>query len=129
MEENFLTVVDENGNEVLCEILFTFDSDEFNKSYVFYVPLETKDEDDEVEVQCSAYIASEDGTVGELLPIESDEEWDMIEEVFNTYIANMEDEDFDDEEYDEDDDECCCGHHHHHGEDDDECCCHDEDEE
>ena len=33
--ENNITVVDENGNEQLCEIFFTFDSDKFNKSYVF----------------------------------------------------------------------------------------------
>jgi uncharacterized protein YrzB (UPF0473 family) len=29
--ENNITVVDENGNEQLCEVLFTFDSEEFGK--------------------------------------------------------------------------------------------------
>ena len=33
LDENQLTVIDENGNELLCEILFTFDSDDYNKSY------------------------------------------------------------------------------------------------
>ena len=34
--ENHITVVDENGNEQLYEVLFTFDSEDFNKSYVLY---------------------------------------------------------------------------------------------
>ena len=38
-ETNTITVVDEQGNEQLCEILFTFESDEFGKSYVLYYPL------------------------------------------------------------------------------------------
>jgi len=126
MDENYLTVVDENGNEVLCEILFTFDSDEYEKSYVLYVPVETKDEDEDVEVLCSSYVAQEDEKIGELMPIEDDEEWEMIEEVFNTYVNGMdEDEDYDDEdEEDEDDHDCCCNHNH----DDEECCHHDEEE-
>ncbi len=108
MDENYLTVVDEDGNEILCEILFTFDSEENEKSYVFYVPVETSDDDD-IEVLCSAYQPDEDGSIGQLSEIESDEEWDMIEEVFNTYMSNMEDMD-DDEECDCDDDDCCCHH-------------------
>jgi len=97
MDENYLRVVDEEENEILCEILFTFDSDEFEKSYVFYIPVETP-EDEEIEVLCSAYKAEEDGSIGQLSPVENDEEWEMIEEVFNTYMSNMEDEDFDDDE-------------------------------
>ncbi len=45
LDENQLTVIDENGNELLCEILFTF---------------------------------------------ETDAEWDMIEEVINTFLADEE---------------------------------------
>lgn len=108
MDENYLRVVDEEGNEILCEILFTFDSDEFEKSYVFYVPVETTDDED-VEVLCSAYEPEEDGSIGKLTPIESDEEWDMVEEVFDTYMNNMdEDDDYDD---DFEDEECCCHNH------------------
>ena len=71
-------------------------------------PVETSDDDD-IEVLCSAYQPDEDGSIGQLSEIESDEEWDMIEEVFNTYMSNMEDMD-DDEECDCDDDDCCCHH-------------------
>ncbi len=139
MEERLFSVVDENGNEILCEVLHAFRSEEFNKSYVFYVPVETKDEDEEVEVLCYAYEPAEDGSIGELLPIESDEEWEMLQRVFDETFGDYITEDFDDEDYDDfeddededfdddDDDDCCCGHHHH--DDDDECCCHDDDEE
>ena len=37
-KDNKLTYVDENGNEVLCEILFTFHADEFNKDLVVVEP-------------------------------------------------------------------------------------------
>jgi uncharacterized protein YrzB (UPF0473 family) len=118
MEENLITIVDDNGNELLCEVLFTFESEDFNRSYVLYVPVESKDDDENVEVLCSAFIPNPDGSIGELLPIDKDEEWEMIEEVFNTEFP------FDDDDHDH---ECCGGHHHDH-DDDHECACdHDDD--
>lgn len=83
--ENNITVVDENGNEQLCEILFTFDSDKFNKSYVLYYPV-SDNEDEEIEIHASSFTPSENNEDGELSPIETDEEWDMIEEMLNTYL-------------------------------------------
>lgn len=83
--ENNITVVDENGNEQLCEILFTFDSEEFNKSYVLYYPI-SDNEDDEIEIHASSFVPSENNEDGELSPIETDEEWDMIEEMLNTFL-------------------------------------------
>ncbi|BDP81492.1 hypothetical protein EfmAA290_21680 [Enterococcus faecium] len=47
-------------------------------------------EDEDVELQAYAYIENEDGTEGELEQIETDAEWDMIEEVFNTFMAEEE---------------------------------------
>ena len=120
MDENYLTVVDEDGNEILCEILFTFESDETDKAYVFYVPVEGVDDDSEVEVLCSSYIPEEDGSIGQLFEIDSDEEWDMIEEIFDNYMSSYDDEEDDECSCeDEEDDECCC-----EDDDDDECCCH-----
>ncbi|AZV44504.1 MULTISPECIES: DUF1292 domain-containing protein [Peribacillus] len=83
--ENNITVVDENGNEQLCEILFTFDSDKFNKSYVLYYPI-SDNEDEEIEIHASSFTPSENNEDGELAPIETDEEWDMIEEMLNTFL-------------------------------------------
>jgi uncharacterized protein YrzB (UPF0473 family) len=91
-DEKHITVVDEDGNEQLCEVLFTFDSDEFGKSYVLYYPVGAEEDDEEdIEIHASAFIPKEDGEDGELMPIETDEEWDMIEEVLNTFLDEEED--------------------------------------
>lgn len=87
--ENNITVVDENGNEQLCEILFTFESDKFNKSYVLYYPI-SEDDDEEIEIHASSFVPSENNEDGELSPIETDEEWDMIEEMLNTFLEEEE---------------------------------------
>jgi len=34
--KNTIKVYDENGNEVICDILFTFDNEETKKSYIVY---------------------------------------------------------------------------------------------
>ncbi|NEW62332.1 DUF1292 domain-containing protein [Granulicatella sp. zg-ZJ] len=88
-DEEFITIVDEDGNEELYQILFTFDSDDFGKSYVLLYPAGTS-EDDEVEIQAYAFKENEEGGAGDLLPIETDEEWDMVEEVLNTFLAEEE---------------------------------------
>ncbi|MBT2686069.1 DUF1292 domain-containing protein [Bacillus sp. ISL-37] len=91
--ENNITVVDENGNEQLCEVLFTFDSDEFGKSYVLYYPVGAEDNDDEeIEIHASAFTPSEDNEDGDLMPIETDAEWDMIEEMLETFLAEQDEE-------------------------------------
>ncbi|MFT9596734.1 DUF1292 domain-containing protein [Mesobacillus sp.] len=91
--ENNITVVDENGNEQLCEVLFTFDSEEFGKSYVLYYPVGAEDNDDEeIEIHASAFSPSEDNEDGELMPIETDAEWDMIEEMLETFLAEQDEE-------------------------------------
>ena len=38
-DEGIFTVINEEGQEIECEILFTFDSDKFEKSYVIYFEL------------------------------------------------------------------------------------------
>ena len=38
MENNTFKVINEEGREIVCDILFTFDSEETNKSYIVYTP-------------------------------------------------------------------------------------------
>ncbi|MEG1732511.1 MAG: DUF1292 domain-containing protein, partial [Longicatena sp.] len=72
LDSSSLYVSDENGNEKRMEILFTFEDEERKKSYVVFVdPDEESD-----EVFASAYDAE-----GNLLPVDNEEEWRMIEEV------------------------------------------------
>lgn len=89
-EQNYISVYDEEGNESLYEILFTFHSDDYEKDYVLLYPAGTF-EDDDIELMAFSYIENEAGEQGELQPLETDEEWDMIEEVLNTFLM---DEDF-----------------------------------
>jgi uncharacterized protein YrzB (UPF0473 family) len=90
--EKNITIVDEDGNEQLCEVLFTFDSEEFGKSYVLYYPVGADEDDqDDIEIHASSYVPGENEE-GDLTPIETDEEWDMIEEMLNTFLDEEEGE-------------------------------------
>lgn len=90
-DHQHITVVDEDGNEQLYEVLFTFESEDFGKSYVLYYPIGAgEDEDESIEIYASAYVENEDGTEGDLQPIETDEEWEMIEEMLNTFLDEEE---------------------------------------
>ena len=83
-----ITLVDDQGNETLYEILLTVDGqEEFGRNYVLLYPAGVPEE---VELQAYAYVENEDGTEGELEQIETEAEWDMIEEVFNTFMAEEE---------------------------------------
>lgn len=91
--ENHLTIIDEEGNEQLCEVLFTFESEDFGKSYVLYYPVGAEDGDDEeIEIHASAFVPNDDSEDGDLMPIETDEEWDMIEEMLQTFLDEQGDE-------------------------------------
>ena len=81
LDSNSLYVKDENGNEKRMTILFTFDNEETKKQYVVF----QDPEQDEDEVYASAYDEN-----GQLLPIETDEEWAMVEEVINTFVEDNE---------------------------------------
>lgn len=66
------------GKEVEYEVLFTFDSDETNKSYMVYTD-DSKDENGNIRVFASTYVTS--GETTELFPIESDKEWKIIDTI------------------------------------------------
>ncbi|MCZ2259399.1 DUF1292 domain-containing protein [Sporosarcina sp. G11-34] len=88
-----MTIVDENGVEHVCEIIFTFESKEYEKSYVLYHVLGEDDvEDEDIEIHASSFIPSEGNEDGELSPIDDDEEWEMIEEMLNTFLAEEDEE-------------------------------------
>lgn len=79
MEEKMtFKVTNDEGQEVEYEVLFTFDSDETKKSYMVYTD-DLKDENGNTRVYASAYVQGEEET--ELLPIETDKEWKIIETI------------------------------------------------
>ena len=83
-DDNKITYIDENGNEVLCDVLFTFHSDEFNKDYVLFYPEGEEDEDGKINVMAASFTEKSD-TEGELFEVTTDEEWDLIEKVLNDF--------------------------------------------
>lgn len=93
-ERDLITLVDDNGNETLFEILLTIDGqEEFGKNYVLLIPAGAEeDENGEVEIQAYSYTESENGTEGDLqaIPEDATAEWDMIEEVFNSFMTEEE---------------------------------------
>ena len=112
MEVEKLTIIDEDGKEIEFDILFTFEDESADKAYVLYYDSEAE----EPVVYASIY--DEDGN---LFEIDDPKEWDMVNEMFETFMENDEDdedsdddddEDEDDEDEDSDDDEecdCCEG--------------------
>ena len=71
-------VMDDNGKEIECEVLFTFESEETKKNYIVYTD-NTTDDDGNTRVYASVYNPNEEET--KLLPIETDKEWKIIETI------------------------------------------------
>ena len=63
MKDTQFVFTDDQGNETLCEILFTFNSEEFNKNYVLFYPVGSEHEDGSVDVMAASYIENEDGII------------------------------------------------------------------
>lgn len=85
MEEKTFTVVDENGVEKEFEVVLTFKSEEFGKSYVIYKTLD--EESDEV---FAAIFDENEKDGGNLVQVETEEEWDMLEELLESFLDEEE---------------------------------------
>lgn len=82
MNEELMTfkVVNDEGKEVECEVLFTFESDETKKTYIVYTD-NSVDEQGNTRVYASIYNPGENET--KLLPITDEKEWKIIETVLD----------------------------------------------
>ena len=87
-------VTNEEGVEVECEVLFTFESEDTGKNYIVYTD-NTLDENGNTKVYASIYNPDEQET--KLLPIDTDKEWKIIETILEELqnAANSGQEDFD----------------------------------
>ena len=74
-----MIVTDDQGKEHRMQILFTSENEERGTQYVFFYDTE----DLEQNVIVMRYEGELDS--GELIPIEDDEEYDEVEEVFNAW--------------------------------------------
>ncbi|MGD9677239.1 MAG: DUF1292 domain-containing protein [Vulcanibacillus sp.] len=79
-ERDYIFIESDEGVEEKFEVVYDFEV-EGNK-YLFLVPFDSPDEEEEAEVYVFRY--EEEGEDIKLFTIESDDEWNMVEEVFNT---------------------------------------------
>ncbi len=79
--KGIFTIVNDEGKEIECEILFTFDSEETKKSYIVYTD-NTLDEEGSTKVYASVYDPT--GQNPSLMPIETDKEWLVIENILSS---------------------------------------------
>ena len=82
MKKNTFSMLDENGNEVVYDVLFTFESDETNKNYIVYTDNKKDPETGNIEVYASIYYP--DDKNGRLEAIETEKEWKVIETILDT---------------------------------------------
>ena len=89
MEEKkgIFTIVNEEGQEVECEILFTFESEETKKNYIVYTD-NTLDEEGNTKVYASIYDPT--GQSAALTPIETEKEWKVIENILTSVQQKLE---------------------------------------
>ena len=82
MKENGkIEIVGENGEKIVCDILFTFDNEETKKSYMVYTD-NSKDEDGKVRVYASIYDPADPKS--KLEEIKTEKEWKVINTILET---------------------------------------------
>ena len=80
LKDNQIIIEDDEGQEHLMEILFTYEHEQRNKKYVFFF-----DPNNDEEVLVMSY-----NDEGELFPVDDEEEYEEIEEVFNAFEEDPE---------------------------------------
>lgn len=81
MEKNTFTVLGEDGKEITCHVLFTFESEETNKNYIVYTD-NSVDAKGNTQVFASIFDPNDPDT--KLEPIETEKEWKIIETILST---------------------------------------------
>ncbi|MBE3596125.1 MAG: DUF1292 domain-containing protein [Hydrogenibacillus sp.] len=86
-DDNVIYIADEDGTEQAYEILTQIDDEDSGKHYILVAALdgaEEEGEDESEEVLAFRYEEDEEGMT--LYPIETDEEWALVEEAFQTLV-------------------------------------------
>lgn len=100
LKESTFTALDDEGKETVCNVLFTFDSDE-GMHYIVYTDI-TKDQEGNIQLYASRYTTLGDSM--DLQPLETEEEWNMIQDTLNDIQERMKNgESLDGPDVDEDD--------------------------
>ena len=81
MKKNSFSMIDENGKEIIYDVLFTFESDETHKNYIVYTD-NSRDETGNIQVYASIY--DPENPNSKLEAITTDKEWKVIETILET---------------------------------------------
>jgi len=93
MNENQMIVTNENGEEMVCEILFTH---EYNgKNYVVFEFVDSQ------EISAAIFVPGETEDEGTFMDIETDEEWDMIDGVLQEFLDALDEDDLEEDDLEE----------------------------
>lgn len=84
-KENTFIVVNDKGEEVVCEILFTYEDEKTGTNYMVYTDNKLDDEGNTM-VYASIFDPEEENPI--LKPIETEEEWKLIEGILDSLLDN-----------------------------------------
>lgn len=86
-EAEIIYIADDEGNDEAFEVIARFELDDgTDRKYLMVVPA---DEDENEEQEVFAFRYDEENEEIKLYPIEDQEEWDMVEETFNTLMGEL----------------------------------------
>lgn len=74
IKDNKVVFIDDQGNQTVLEIYFTWKNEETNKNYVFFF--------DDTTGDLLAGVIEDDGTISD---VETDEEYDLLDEVLENF--------------------------------------------
>lgn len=69
--------------EIICDILFTYHSDNFNNDYAIFKDRETN------RISAFSYTLNDEDEIDQVLPIKTEIEWEMLEKIATDYINSM----------------------------------------
>ncbi len=84
MTDKMITII-QDDQERVAEIILTYVNEETNKKYVVFEFIDTN------EVSAAIYV-EENEFEGSFLDIETDEEWDLLEEILEEYYDSLEED-------------------------------------
>lgn len=97
LDNGKIVIKNDKGEELVCDVLFTFDSDETNKSYIAYTD-NSKDENGNTKVYASTY--DKEGEDLSLKPLTTEKEWKIIDNILASVLDMVKEkqDEFNDEE-------------------------------
>lgn len=92
MDQQYFYLTTEDGVEMKYKVLFTFDTDDH--SYCIYTIID-EDGNESEEISAVRYELDENLEMTNFQELETEEEWDMVEEVYNTLVDTFSEEERD----------------------------------